>query len=264
MNLLTKILFRLSAILAITTSASTVYAGSNGSITFAPANVDPTAVPTLSSYMLIILSVLLFAVAFRVSKQKGADKFFVFILSASVLMAGTGGVKLVSDLKASSFFTISPPEGASFSITSGAPNVYENGSGVPQEVTEFTLPEFCQSYPDTVNTPIDCSLGLVLPDGSTCKVNCLNTTISDERLKYSINPLVKLATDIQLYSFKYNEGNGETFVGVMAQDLLKDERYKHAVKKMSNDFYAVDYHALDLKMISLEQWQKSPKSIFVR
>jgi len=265
MKQLINIFLKLIAISALIISTSSSFAGDNGTIIFAPvnANGDPTAVPTLSSYMLIILSVLLFIVAFRVSKQKGAGKFFALILGASVLMASTGGVKLVTDLQASSFFTITPAAGDTFSISQFGPNEYLNSSGVPQGVTQLMLPTVCPGFPG--NSLVPCTSETILENGSSCQVNCdIINPASDVRLKHSINPLTKLDSDIQIYSFKYNEGNGDTFVGVMAQDLLEDDRYKHAVKKMPNDYYGVNYQSLGLKMIKLEQWQESPTNIFDR
>lgn len=58
----------------------------------------PTAVPTLSGVMLVVLSLLLFAVAVRVTKQKksGINKLFVTLLGVGSLSLITGGMQIVS------------------------------------------------------------------------------------------------------------------------------------------------------------------------
>jgi hypothetical protein len=42
----------------------------------------------------------------------------------------------------------------------------------------------------------------------------------------------------------------------MAQDLLANPQWKTAVVTGKNNFYAVDYHALGLKMTTLHDWNK--------
>jgi hypothetical protein len=54
----------------------------------------------------------------------------------------------------------------------------------------------------------------------------------------------------------------ETQVGVMAQDLLNDSRYKDAVIRMKDNHFAVNYRSIGLKMITLDQWKASPDNVF--
>jgi hypothetical protein len=86
--------------------------------------------------------------------------------------------------------------------------------------------------------------------------------ISDVRLKTDVTLLEELDNGIKLYSFNY-KWSDETFVGVMAQDLLASPNYRGAVKVMENKFYAVDYTSLGLKMVTLDQWKKSKDSIYI-
>jgi len=79
---------------------------------------------------------------------------------------------------------------------------------------------------------------------------------SDMRLKRDIQYLATLENGIKVYSFKYL-WETRVWVGVMAQDLLKDPAYAYAVVRGANGFYAVDYGALGLKMTTLVEWQKS-------
>ncbi len=62
----------------------------------------PTAIPTLSGSMLILLSLLLFIVALRISKQKNAkvNKFFITLLGVGILSIGGSGIKLISNAQA--------------------------------------------------------------------------------------------------------------------------------------------------------------------
>jgi hypothetical protein len=78
---------------------------------------------------------------------------------------------------------------------------------------------------------------------------CLN---SDIRLKRDIYVVGATPDGLKLYSFRYN-GDEETFVGVMAQDVL--EVMPEAVVTRADGFYAVDYAMLGLEMISLDKWR---------
>jgi len=86
--------------------------------------------------------------------------------------------------------------------------------------------------------------------GYTC-----DNSISDRRLKNSIHAIAKLASGLKIYSFKYNWSN-ETYVGVMAQDLLNNKVWKKSVVTMPNGFYGVNYTSLGLKMTTLNNWNK--------
>lgn len=79
---------------------STAYA-TGATVTIHPA--VPTSVPTLSGMMLIVLSLLLFVVTYKIAKQKNnpASKFFIALLGVSALVLGSGGgFKLVSEVQA--------------------------------------------------------------------------------------------------------------------------------------------------------------------
>ena len=80
-------------------------------------------------------------------------------------------------------------------------------------------------------------------------------TPSDRRLKRSIRLLAKLHNGIKIYSFKYLWSD-VVYVGVMAQDLLKNPTWKDAVITKANGFYAVNYVMLGLKMTTFAQWKK--------
>jgi opacity protein-like surface antigen len=77
---------------------------------------------------------------------------------------------------------------------------------------------------------------------------------SDIRLKRDIDLLTTLDSGMKIYSFKYL-WDDTTYVGVMAQDLLENPAWRDAVITSPNGFYAVNYGALGLKMVTLEEWQ---------
>ena len=68
---------------------------------------------------------------------------------------------------------------------------------------------------------------------------------SDERLKRDINHVETFPNGLKLYSFRY-WNDDRTFVSVMAQDLLEDERFSHAVIEDESGYYMVNLGALGL------------------
>ena len=84
---------------------------------------------------------------------------------------------------------------------------------------------------------------------------CTMPNISDRRLKRSVRLLARLHNGMKVYAFKYLWSD-VVYVGVMAQDLLKNPTWKDAVVTKANGFYAVNYAMLGLKMTTLAQWKK--------
>jgi hypothetical protein len=68
---------------------------------------------------------------------------------------------------------------------------------------------------------------------------------SDARLKRDIRPVGMLSNGINLYAFRY-WNDDRVFVGVLAQDLLQDARFRHAVREGEDGYYRVDLSALGL------------------
>ncbi len=102
-------LLKLTVIFLITLAGtSSIFAGPavpGGGITF---TTGVTAVPTLSGTMLILLSILLFLVAFKITKQKNtnAGKFFVMLVGFGALGIGGGTIKLINNLEAGALVPI--------------------------------------------------------------------------------------------------------------------------------------------------------------
>jgi len=68
---------------------------------------------------------------------------------------------------------------------------------------------------------------------------------SDHRLKTHVRRAGESAGGLNLYSFRY-VGEDREFLGVMAQELLADERYRGAVETGKDGFFRVDYARLGL------------------
>jgi hypothetical protein len=124
-------------------------------------------------------------------------------------------------------------------------------------IVDIVYPEFCADDPSASPR---CAVGMQVAPGAFCEIDCLGPP-SDYRLKRDITLLTQLDNGIKLYSFRYLWSD-ETYVGVMAQDLLQDSAYKNAVVLMDTNFYAVNYQRLGLQMITLDQWTQSSQNIF--
>jgi len=81
-------------------------------------------------------------------------------------------------------------------------------------------------------------------------------TKSDVRLKMNVTPVAVLPNGLTLYSFQYQRDPTTTYVGVLAQDLLKSENasFRRAVVIAADGHYAVKYDVLGLRMFTLDEW----------
>ncbi len=229
--------------------------------------------------MLVVLSLLLFVVAIKIAKQKNntVGKLFVTLVGVSAIAMGGSGIKLITEVNAG-------PPGIALdmpviTLPGGFTGLLTNNNG--QDVTiESIIPDVTSNCsfggiigrPAIAAMPVDPCFGATIPltapitvmPGQSCFVNC-GALASDMRLKREVKFLKEMDNGLKLYSFKYISGHSlddkTSFVGVMAQDLLKDSRYQDAVMRMGNDFYGVNYNALGLRMITLEQWNKSSDNI---
>ena len=67
-----------------------------------------------------------------------------------------------------------------------------------------------------------------------------------------MNRVGETAGGLGLYSFHYI-GEDREFLGVMAQDLLADERSRHAVEAGADGYYRVDYARLGLASLVTDE-----------
>lgn len=70
---------------------------------------------------------------------------------------------------------------------------------------------------------------------------------SDRRLKTHIRRVKTLENGITIYSYRY-KGDNRNFVGVMAQDVQKLTKFRHAVRRNKNGYLEVNYGRLGLKL----------------
>lgn len=89
------------------------------------------------------------------------------------------------------------------------------------------------------------------------------SAVSDRRLKRDIVHLGTLHDGMRIYSFRYLWSD-ETYVGVIAQDLLTDPRWRDAVSLGPEGYYAVAYEMLDLDMATWDDWTRHGLKAVVR
>ena len=89
---------------------------------------------------------------------------------------------------------------------------------------------------------------------STAGGSSPGSAYSDARLKHNIE-LIETRTDgLNIYAFNY-VWSDVAWVGVMAQDLLQQPQFAHAVKLESNGFYSVDYSKINFEMTTADQYR---------
>ncbi|MEB8431702.1 hypothetical protein OO007_05640 [Cocleimonas sp. KMM 6892] len=151
--------------------------------------LNAAAVPTLSGMMLFILSLLLFFVAFKVSKQKSANtgKFFITLIGVGALVSGMGGVKLISDVSAVGYASL-PIVGSKGSVTlnPNGTSIFQNQDGAQRtlvagkiDLSGFPEGAFCKSIlqdvtPNTTDTfnYNPCNEGDHIPFNAVCRFEC--------------------------------------------------------------------------------------------
>ncbi|MCR9138042.1 MAG: tail fiber domain-containing protein [Alphaproteobacteria bacterium] len=72
-------------------------------------------------------------------------------------------------------------------------------------------------------------------------------TMSDRRLKTHVRRVKTLDNGIVIYSYRY-KGDNRNFVGVMAQDVQKLKKFRHAVRRNAQGYLEVNYAKLGLKL----------------
>ncbi len=78
------------------------------------------------------------------------------------------------------------------------------------------------------------------------------TVPSDRRLKTDVKRVGEAAGGVNLYSFRY-VGEDRQFWGVMAQELLADERNCRAVEAGADGYFRVDYASLGLASLVTDE-----------
>jgi hypothetical protein len=75
-------------------------------------------------------------------------------------------------------------------------------------------------------------------------------------IKQDIHYLATARNGLRIYSFRYLDDD-RTFVGVLAEEVLKDPRFAKAVVCLPEGYYAVDYAALGFEMRNMDEMRKA-------
>ena len=179
---------------------------------------------------------------------------FTFLLGVGVEFGDQPDVGITGKILASPFSNVVAGGGATYFPGSGqigldlSAGLHFNGLAALGGYDFLTQkPQVSVGYAP-VFTTLTCPPGWAV-SGSIC----VSTVPSDRRLKRDIVHLATLSDGIKLYSFRYLDSE-TLYVGVMAQDLLEDPRFRHTVLTGADGFYLVDYDALELTMVTLDVW----------
>jgi len=171
---------------------NTVFAA-NGVLVYAP--VAPANIPTLGGSMLILLSLLLFAASFKLSKKapSRSTHLLITLFAVGTFISAGGGIKLISDAHALSTHSM-VAAGGNLPIDSYVLNNYTNNTGVGQKIVSIVLPEDIVSEATANAAPTNdcadttppssgfprCQVNAVLADGQTCSIDCAGFTPPSE------------------------------------------------------------------------------------
>ena len=137
-----------------------------------------SAVPTLSGTMLIILSLLLMTVAFRLKKKnrQATSKFFISLIGVAALISGTNGIKLVSDATAfapTPDIVLSNQSGGSVHFVNNQINQFKNTTANPLKIISINY-DTCRFPKVSLSGLSECKTGNTLNGGQKCEIDCRN------------------------------------------------------------------------------------------
>jgi len=146
-------------------SCSTASLAGPGGVVFGPVST----VPTMSGTMLIILSIFLAFIAFKVMKQRAENKttLWVTILGTGALLSATGGFHLF-DKATASVVAIPITPNITMPLNPTTFNTYRNDTSTPLQVKSIT-----GSCAMPSGMPL-CTVGRVVAPAGTCDINCSN------------------------------------------------------------------------------------------
>ncbi len=84
---------------------------------------------------------------------------------------------------------------------------------------------------------------------------------SEYRIKRNIEKITTLEDGLNLYRFQYRS-EPNIYVGFMANDLARHQKYKHFVVDMGAGNYTIHYEKLGFQPITYKEWQISGMSAF--
>jgi hypothetical protein len=151
--------------------ASNAFAEDAGSLVYVPTNSQ--SIPALSNWMLLVLALLIFVAAFRVTRGKisGTPLSIITALITATVVYATG-TELLSDAHANltPIVNLTNPSGGTVPISGGTLNEYTNTSGIALTISSITLPSFCPEFPH--HRLNECSENLSLAPNDSCEIYC--------------------------------------------------------------------------------------------
>lgn len=208
MNAIQKLSLKVAAFSALLFLPFSAFAGTPPpTMVINTAAAGTQGIPTLSGTMLVVLSLLLFAVAARVAKQKKSNinKMLVTLLGIGSLSMITGGMQIITKADAAlhgalidkAIILESMLGESSIELDFGNPasaggyNLFSNQNpDVVVSIIRIENGEFCGDTPDntyftdepsaeggSTRTPVPdnqtCSAGITLGNGASCDITCI-------------------------------------------------------------------------------------------
>jgi len=135
------------------------------------------AVPTVGGTLLIVLSVLLMFVAFRLLKHRtqSGTQLFVAVLAVGALATGAGGVKLVADAYAAAATEMTNPNGGVLTLPPGV-SLVSNATDVRQHILSIQYLGGCSNQPNAKGAQLEAP-----PPAGTCSTS---TSLAPQSTEY--------------------------------------------------------------------------------
>lgn len=199
MKLIKPLALKSGLLIFLSMFSSMAFAGPGINVGNMAFHIAPAAIPTLSTTMLIVLSLLLFAVAFRVAKQKNssANKLFLTLIGVTALSTGAGGIKLISDVEAGVVATLQTvtlntnltPTTGQVDLFGPQTNYFDNPYAVDVTIDNITIfPGFICLTSGGSETAVkaadpeappcnDEAPNNIIPPGGQCKLRCFSDSM---------------------------------------------------------------------------------------
>lgn len=109
---------------------------------------------------------------------------------------------------------------------------------------------YCAERPDIcTKMGTEIAGGAVFIEGPEGAVSKAPVALSDTNLKTDIRRVDQLESGINLYAFRY-KGDTQTYVGVLAEELLADPRFAGAVSDGPDGYLQVDYSKIGVETVN--------------
>ena len=138
-----------------------------GTITFS--SVSATAVPTMGSVALMLLSGLLAVIAMKSYRKAGGITPAIVGALGIAVLASTGGVQLIQDVRALPNSAEVDVDGPGERPLIEGINTFRNVSGAGLQVDDLELEGSCRVVSNSTEDPA-CNVGSVIGDGEQCSV----------------------------------------------------------------------------------------------